>query len=44
MSYYAAKPGLIKAMGQNYAAGSFEETDGTPKADDFEFIRRVKGA
>ncbi len=44
MSYYAAKPGLIEAMGRNYAAGSFEETDGAPKAGDLEFIRRVKGA
>ena len=44
MSYYAAKPELMEAIRRNYAAGSFEGVNGAPKGDDFEFIRRVKGA
>ena len=42
MAHFARKPGLMEAIGRNYAAGSFESIDGAPQAEDFAFIKRVR--
>lgn len=42
MAHFARKPGLVEAIGRNYAAGSFENIDGAPQAEDFAFIKRVR--
>ena len=42
MAHFARKPGLMEAIGRNYAAGSFENIDGAPQAEDFAFIKRVR--
>ena len=42
MAHFARKPGLMEAIGRNYAAGSFENIDGAPQAEDLAFIKRVR--
>ena len=42
MAHFARKQGLTEAIGRNYAAGSFENIDGAPQAEDLAFIKRVR--
>ena len=42
MAHFSRKPGLIEAIGHNYAAGSFENIDGAPQAEGLAFIKRVR--
>ena len=42
MAHFSRKPGLMEAIGRNYAAGSFENIDGAPQAEDLAFIKRVR--
>ena len=44
MAHFARKPRLMEAIDRNYTAGSFENIDGAPQAEDFAFIKRVREA
>ena len=44
MAHFASNPGLVEAIGRNYASGSFESMDRAPQAEDFAFIQQAREA